>query len=230
VESTYSRRQTVSKHAEDLQLVERMLAGDERAFTAFGDRYFQPLYRFTLCRLGGDRERTRDIVQTAITKALGKLATYRGDAALLTWLCACCRNEILMVFRSRRSAPAEVELGDEVVPAEGFAAGGRRDPEATLLRAESGHLVHMTLDLLPAHYARALEWKYVDGLSVEEIAGRLGVRAKAAESLLTRAREAFRDSYSSVQLAAGESPATEGGAADGVAHAGREHGRARADA
>ena len=54
-------------------------------------------------------------------------------------------------------------------------------------------IVEATLDSLPGRYGEVLEWKYIDGLSVAEIASRLDVGAKAAESLLTRAREAFRD-------------------------------------
>jgi DNA-directed RNA polymerase specialized sigma24 family protein len=58
--------------------------------------------------------------------------------------------------------------------------------------------VQLTLDYLPARYGDALEWKYIEELSVGEIADRLGVGYKAAESLLTRARAAFRDAFSSV--------------------------------
>jgi len=43
-----------------------------------------------------------------------------------------------------------------------------------------------------------LEWKYIQGLSVAEIATRLGTSMKAAESMLTRARLAFREGYSSL--------------------------------
>lgn len=55
--------------------------------------------------------------------------------------------------------------------------------------------MHVTLDRLPGSYANALEWKYVEGLPVAEIAGRLGLSPKAAESLLTRARTAFREGF-----------------------------------
>lgn len=208
-------------HEEDLRLVERMLDGDSAAYTAFAERYLPPLYRFTQSRLGRDRERTRDLVQTAVTKALSKLDSYRGDAALLTWLCACCRNEVLMHFRARRNAPRETELADGMEPAVGFRHSPSPDPEAGLLRAESAHQVHMTLDQLPGHYAQALEWKYVEGASVEQIATRLGVSAKAAESLLTRARGAFRKHYDDVLAAtavAGDEPEA------------TRDGRARADA
>lgn len=185
-------------HAADLELVERMLAGEEKAFSELAERYFPALYRFALARLANDRDLARDTVQTAITKALAKLDTYRGEASLLTWLCSCCRNEILMGWRGRRSRPAEVELAEEMEPAVGSFLHRPGDPEAALLRREEAHLVHMALDLLPSHYGRALEWKYLERLPVEEIAARLGVKPKAAESLLTRARQAFRASYDSV--------------------------------
>lgn len=178
-------------HCGDLTLVERMRAGDEKAFEAFGERYFKALYRFVSARLEGDRDLTREIVQTAVTKALAKLDTYRGEASLLTWLCSCCRNEILMHFRRQRTAPVDVELDEELAPVPGF------DPEIALLQRERADWVHMALDGLPERYAQALEWKYLDYLPVQEIAARMGMRPKAAESLLTRARQAFRRNYES---------------------------------
>jgi RNA polymerase sigma-70 factor (ECF subfamily) len=191
----------VAEHIEDLQLVERMLAGEDAAFEAFGACYFKALYRFTFARLQGDRDLTRELVQIAVTKALAKLDTYRGEASLLTWLCACCRNEILMHFRRRQTAPAEVELNGDLDAVPSFDAQRSGDPEAVLLRRETAHLVHVALDGLPDHYSRALEWKYVNRLSVNEIAWRLGMQPKAAESLLTRARQAFRTSYESLSRA-----------------------------
>jgi RNA polymerase sigma-70 factor, ECF subfamily len=175
-----------------------MLAGEEEAFESFGERYFKALYRFAAARLDGDRDLTREVVQTAMAKALAKLETYRGEASLLTWLCSCCRNEILMHFRHRRAAPASRELAEEVEPAVGSFSQRPRDPEAVLLGQERACLVHMALDGLPVHYSQALEWKYVDRLPVEEIAARMDLGPKAAESLLTRARLAFRSSYESL--------------------------------
>lgn len=180
---------------EDRDLVLRMRAGEEAAFSQFVERYSRALYRFTLARLEGDRDLTRETVQTALTKALAKLDTYRGEASLLTWLCACCRNEILMHLRRRRAAPWLVDLDEGIEPAEGSYAQRPRDPERAMLRREEAHQVHVALDTLPRHYAQALEWKYVERAPVVEIAARLGMRPKAAESLLTRARQAFRRSY-----------------------------------
>lgn len=182
------------RYDEDLELARRMLAGDEAAFEAFGQRYFAAVYRFALSRLHGDREIALEIVQTTMAKTLAKIDTYRGDAALLTWLCACCRFEILMHHRNRSSAPEEVELTEDA----GHRAtswGEVGGAEATLLTKEEVSLVHVVLDSLPAAYARALELMYLERLPVKEIAARIGLQPKATESLLTRARAAFRLEY-----------------------------------
>ena len=172
---------------EEKALVERMLAGDEAAMEELADGYFPGLYRFALARLGGDTELAREVVQTTVCKALSKLETFRGEAPLLAWLCACCRNEIRMSFRAKKRLRT-VEL-EEDLACEGDL------PEGALARKEEVRRVHAVLDLLPPRYARALEWKYVERLSVREIAERLRLGAKAAESLLTRARQAFREGY-----------------------------------
>ena len=62
-------------------------------------------------------------------------------------------------------------------------------------RREIARLVQVVLDRLPGRYGDALEWKYIDGFSVAEIAERLALAPKAAESMLTRARAAFRDAF-----------------------------------
>lgn len=183
-------------HHDERQLVRRLLAGDERAFEEFSDRYLPALYRFAGSRLGGDRELTREIVQTTACRIVAKLDTYRGEATLLTWMGSICRNEIAMHFRRLGRRPREVEWSDTAENRlENRVRSATPEAEERLVRDEQRTLVHMVLDLLPVHYAQALEWKYIDGLPVKEIAARLGLGAKAAESLLTRARESFRAQY-----------------------------------
>jgi RNA polymerase sigma-70 factor (ECF subfamily) len=181
---------------EERQLVDRMRAGDESAFEVFAGHYIPGLYRFAGRRLDHDRELTRDIVQTTVCHVIENLDSYRGDAPLFTWLCACCRNEIAMHFRRLGRRPREVEL-EEVAANSGpvleFPASA--GPEESLLRAETSELVHVTLDRLPPSYAQAVQWRYLEGLAVPEIARRLASSYKATESLLSRARKAFREIY-----------------------------------
>src|SRR5215510_10968278 len=96
----------------DLELVRNMLDGDEAAFERFFDASYPALYRFALVRLGFDRDAAADVAQSAICKAVGKLRTFRGEAALLTWLCTFCRHEIY-AFHRRNPGRVEIELSED---------------------------------------------------------------------------------------------------------------------
>ena len=188
----------------DRFLVRRMLRGDESAFAEFFEANFGALFRFALPRLGGDAHAAEEVVQATLCRAVRKLSTFRGEAALLTWLCTFCRHEISAHLEKEGKRPPMVEWIDdlpEVAAAlDSLAAAAR--PEAALQRSETARLVQVILDRLPQRYGDALEWKYIDGLSVGEIAERLGIGPKAAESTLTRAREAFRDAFTAARGAA----------------------------
>jgi RNA polymerase sigma-70 factor (ECF subfamily) len=98
--------------ATEFDLVQSMLAGDEAAFERFFDTSYPLLYRFALVRLEFDRDAAGDVAQAAICKAIGKLRTFRGEAALLTWLCTFCRHE-LYAFHRRNPGRFEVELVED---------------------------------------------------------------------------------------------------------------------
>lgn len=178
----------------DRRLVERLRAGDREAFDRFFDDNAPGLYRFALARVGFDPEEAREIVQTTLCNALAGIDGYRGDASLFTWLSTCCVYEISRRARTRARRPVEVALDEEDAPA---AALPRIEPspESRASTSQMRDLVHLTLDRMPSDYAAVLEWKYLEELPVREIAERLGVSPKAAESKLTRARLAFRQRF-----------------------------------
>jgi len=185
----------------DRNLVARMLKGDERAFDTFIDEYYPRLYRFACSRLGSEFAAAQDVVQGTFEKVMPKLSYYRGEAALFSWLCSFCRYEVAAHFRRKGKRRLEVELAEEspdVRSALETLAALEDGPEAALERKELARLVRVTLDYLPIHYGNALEWKYIHGLTVREIAARLELSSKAAESILTRARQAFRDGFVTV--------------------------------
>ena len=91
-------------------LVRRMLTGEERAFTAFFEGYFARLYRFALPRLNADAQATREVVQSTLTKAMRRLADFRGEAALFTWLCQICRREVVDYLRAHKRYSDRVVL------------------------------------------------------------------------------------------------------------------------
>lgn len=204
--------------ANERRLVGRMLAGEERAFNEFFEACFRPLYRFALRRVGGDADVAEDVAQRTLCAAIDKLASWRGEAQLLTWLCAICRRELANHFRRERRAGATVELTEdlpEVRAALESAFAEPETPERSALRRELTALVHVALDHLPPHYARLLEWKYLEDVPVKEMAGRIGSTPKATESMLTRARIVYRDVLES--LLAGRLVRARGGGGHGRA-------------
>ena len=187
---------------EDRRLVKRLLANDREAFNAFFDGYFPRLYRFARARLGDDADATKEVVQVTLTKAIRGLAKYRGEAALFTWLCTICRNQIAehreRVARERRHIVLTEDSPDIRAAVEAIAASEADDPEHNFRRLEATRLIQVALDQLPAHYGNALEWKYLYGYSVEEIAAKLGLGFEAAQSLLARAKRGFQEVYTTL--------------------------------
>ena len=184
---------------EDRRLVKRLLAHDREAFTAFFDGYFPRLYRFARARLGDDPDTTKEIVQVTLTKAVRKLASYRGEAAFFTWLCTICRHEIAD-YRERVARDRQHIVLTEDTPAiraavDAIAAPESDEPEKNFRRLETVRLIQVALDQLPGRYGDALEWKYVYGFSVDEIAAKLGIGFEAAQSLLARAKRSFQEIY-----------------------------------
>lgn len=182
---------------EDRRLAERLLQGEERAFNEFFHNYFGRLYRFTVTRMS-DEDAARDIVQQTLCRALRKMDTYRGEAAMFTWLCQICRSQLSDYFEhqgrhAKRFVP--VEDDPQIQAALDAMASPDMDPELATRRSEVARLVQVVLDRLPPRYGDALEWKYVDGISVDEIAARMGLQHGAAQSLLQRARLAFRNMF-----------------------------------
>ena len=186
-----------------------MLDGDESAFDAFFNAVYPALYRFALTRLDGNTDAAADVAQAAICKAIAKLHTFRGEAALLTWVCVFCRHEIYAHTKQHAARPLVPLVEDEPevrAALESLRSATAEDPDAAIDRLRLAAFVQRVLDHLPSHHADALEWKYIDEASVQEIGARLSLGTKAAESLLTRARAAFRDAFRT--LATG--PASEG--------------------
>lgn len=179
-----------------------MLAGDESAFRHFFEIYFPRVYRFALPRLAGDVEATKEVVQASLTKAVRSLNGYRGQATLFSWLCQICRHQIVDYLRANKRHSDRIVLIDDNpelrAALEAVEAPSEDEPAQRLSRAETRALVQSVLDRLPSRYGDVLEWKYIEGRSVDEIGELLGLGHIAAQSMLARARTAFREALETV--------------------------------
>jgi len=172
--------------ATDATLIQRSLAGDTSAFDALMSRY-QGLV-FTVARnCTRDREEALDVCQDAVLKAFRRLGSLREGASFKYWIARIAHNEgINWVRRNRRRA--------EAVDAEGLERRPAAAPsqEAQLLSAETGSHLAATLGRLNRRYRLAMSLRYVEGLSIAEIAAVLRCSEGVVKSMLFRSVRRLR--------------------------------------
>ena len=185
---------------DEQDLIDRMRRGEQRAFDQFFETYATRLAAFAARRSSLDAAGLEDVVQVTMINAMRGLATFRGGATLFTWLCQICRNHLADVRRKSERQPRvqsleaieEARPNDTVVELTDF-----RDPLDEVADDSTRRAVRRAVNKLPATYARILELRFGDDLTVPEIARVLQLSESAAESRLSRARQAFREGWSS---------------------------------
>ncbi len=176
----------------DQQLVEKVQAGDKRAFDLLVLKY-QAKIQALVARYVQDSHEVQDVTQEAFIKAYRALPRFRGDAAFYTWLYRIAINTAKnhLVSRSRRPPGSDVEVED----AEYYEAGGalrdQENPENQLFRAELEKVVNTAIKELPDDLRAAVTLREFDGLSYEDIADIMDCPVGTVRSRIFRAREAI---------------------------------------
>ncbi len=174
--------------------------GDPDAIDRLAQTALEPLYRFCFYRVGGNRHLCEEVVQETLVQAIREIDKYdpaRAGRRIFPWLTGLARNEIRRVLAKERAASLETlwqrmdeELRDVYARLE-----SQPLEEDVLRREETREMVGATMSQLPPHYREALEAKYVAGRTVRDMANAGGTSEKAVESLLGRARKAFRATF-----------------------------------
>lgn len=147
------------------------------------------VYRYATARLG--RLDGEEITSDVFHAAAALIHSGRGDEVTPAWLMAVAKNKVIDRWRrdERRSKAAHLvtQRRDEW-----------RAESAEHVASECWTDVMRTLDQLPTKYRSLLVLRYVDDLSLAELAERTGISEVAAESALARARRAFRGVFEEV--------------------------------
>ena len=184
------------------QLRERLLGavarGDEPVLQRFYDDYFQRVYRYVLCRLNFNHPDTEEVVEEIFYQVFRDIASYDGQRAPDAWLLGIARHRVIDFCR-RHGRRAVVELifsqFDEDFSRQLFNIESQALPAAELERSELGVVVELVLSQMPDDYEKALRLRYLQDKAVADVAADLRTTPKAAEALLYRARNAFRDAF-----------------------------------
>jgi RNA polymerase sigma-70 factor (ECF subfamily) len=181
----------------DLMLVERTVAGDQRAFGLLVLKYQRRIERL-IGRMVRDQDLVEDIAQETFIRAYRALAQFRGDAQFYTWLYRIAVNT---------AKKALVDLKRDPLVSESALRGGSGDddetssmeneltsaetPETVLAAKEIAATVNSAMEALPEELRQAVTLREIEGLSYEEIAEVMNCPIGTVRSRIFRAREAI---------------------------------------
>jgi len=170
----------------ELQLVERCRRGDPGAFEELYRAHAGRLYGLA-CRMLGNPADAEDLLQEIFLSAHRKLDTFRGDAALGTWLYRLGMNQILDYVRSRAGRAGQVTdgLDDASVLAD---ASGHRLADRAIDRID----LERSVAELPEGCRAAFLLHDVEGLEHREVADVLGIAEGTSKSQVHKARLRLR--------------------------------------
>ena len=164
-----------------------VLTGDADAWRRWYDTHFDHLADYVRWRCGGLRDLTDDVLQETWLVAVRRLRSFDpAKGAFFDWLCGIASNAARSAIRARCRRKMRCR---SLAPGDDTAAPDTTDA------TEKAERVATALAALPDHYEAVLRAKYLDRRSVDEIATNRGESPKAVESLLSRARQAFREIY-----------------------------------
>lgn len=179
----------------DAALVGLVRNGDRDAFHQIMRRCNQRLFRVARGVVVDDAE-AEDIVQEAYVHAFEKLATFRGDASLLTWLTRIVLNEAYGRLRQRRQSVSIEKIEESQTDAGRVIAFpakfGSEDPAASAARQQVRKLIEDAIDQLPEPFRIVFVMREIEECTVEETASSLALRPETVKTRLHRARRLLR--------------------------------------
>ena len=180
------------ENSRDILLMERIGAGDHRAFRELVERH-QNAVVGTVAKMLGNASEAQDIAQQVFLRVWRHAKRYRPDAKFTTYLFTITRNLVFNESRRKKrrnevSADEREENSHVLIPAD-----PNRQPDSELLQEELRQAVDKAIASLPEPQRMAVVLRRYEQMPYEEIARVLDVSVSAVKSLLFRARTALRE-------------------------------------
>ena len=179
----------------DAVLVERTVAGDQKAFELLVIKYQRRIQRL-IGRMVRDVDLVEDIAQETFIRAYRALAQFRGEAQFYTWLYRIAVNTAKKSLMDLKRNPTVSENAyksdddDETSPVENELTSSET-PEAVLASKEIAEIINTAMEGLPEELRQAITLREIEGLSYEEISEAMNCPIGTVRSRIFRAREAI---------------------------------------
>ena len=182
---------------EDRQLIVRLQARDEAAVHELAERYGPRIYQLAVRQMK-NREDAEEVTQDVLMKVYRKIGSFRGDAALSSWIYRITFNTAMSRLRTSRAARAAEQQERALADNEDRLRAPRQPadwsnmPDDALLRAQLRQAVVTAIQELPEIYRAPVVLRDIEGLSTEEASSRLHVKDQTLKSRLHRGRVMLR--------------------------------------
>jgi len=172
------------------ELVKQILKNNKKAIDGFYKAHKPKLLNLILRKVGSHKD-AEEILQDTFMSALDSLPLFSFRSSIYTWLCSIAKHEIADFYRRKKLKTIIFSRLPFLKKVVDRALG----PELALQEKEMKGKILATFKNLSEGYSQILRLKYIEGLSMAEIALRLKITVKAVESKLSRARLAFQKQY-----------------------------------
>jgi len=175
---------------EDTILIKKILARDKHALSMFYHTYTPRLRQFVHARIDNIDD-SEEVLQDTLFAFLEGLRDFEGRSSIKTFLYSICQHKIIDFYRRKKIKHVVFSRLPQLEVLISPIMGPEEVLDAKILTDK----IQQTLALLIPRYRAILLYKYVEYMSVENIASTLGISFKSAESQLFRARKAFVEMY-----------------------------------
>lgn len=174
----------------DQRIIDSMLSRDRKALSLFYRTYTPKLSRFIRTKIDNPQD-GEEILHDTLFAFLEAIRDFHGKASIQTFLYAICNHKIIDFYRRKKIRHVVFSRVPQLEALVSPLIGPEDALDMMLLKDK----IQKVLAKLVPHYQTVLTLKYIDSLSVSEIAQKLAVSFKSAESQIFRARKAFIEAF-----------------------------------
>jgi RNA polymerase sigma-70 factor (ECF subfamily) len=186
------------RDAKDLELLTRLQRGDERAVEELADAYGHKIYQLAL-RYLRNKEDAEEVTQDVLLKVTRKIADFRGDAALSSWIYRVTFNAAMSRMRTASYQRAHAADREATINEDGSKETSRAEvadwsglADERVLRSQLRRRVQRAILALPAIYRAPVVLRDLHGMSTEQASAMLKVKDQTLKSRLHRGRLILR--------------------------------------
>ncbi len=180
----------------DKELVDKLLGGDEKALRAYYGLYKVKLSNFIINKVSNYQD-AEEIMQDVFIQSLDALRNFTFKSSLTTFLYSIANHKIIDFYRKKKIKQIVFSrLPEDITPLVSKLLG----PEEEFSSKETKEQIKEVFRRIKPIYSTIIKLKYMDGLSVRQIAKKTFMSAKSVESMLFRARSSFTREYKLLYL------------------------------